>query len=211
MDPRIQRLFAEMETRWQREQEEQARLSRDEAYARIDEYLLPVGPETGRLMNDLIRAAKPRHIVEVGSSYGYSTLWLAEAAQSVGGHITSLELNPGKIAAASAMLDSVGLSECVRFIEGDALASIEALDEPIDFALVDLWKDLYLPCFDRMRDKLSIGAIVISDNMIFPPENAGNAQAYRAHILADGRFDSVLLPIGSGIEITRRRPDTDGL
>jgi len=207
MDPHIQQLFADLETRWQREQEEQARLSRDEAYARIDQYLLPVGPETGRLMNDLIRAARSQHIVEVGSSYGYSTLWLAEAAKAVGGRVTSLELSGEKIAAARAMLESVGLSDCVRFIEGDALTSIETLDAPIDFALIDLWKDLYLPCFDRMRDRLSIGAIVISDNMIFPPDNAANAQAYRAHILADGRFDSVLLPIGSGIEITRRRPD----
>jgi predicted O-methyltransferase YrrM len=207
MDERIQKLFADMEARWQREQAEQATLSREDAYARIDDYLLPVGPETGRLMNDLIRAARPHHIVEVGSSYGYSTLWLAEAAHAVGGRVTSLELSGDKIAAAASMLASVGLGDSVRFIEGDALASIETLDQPIDFALIDLWKDLYVPCFDRMRDRLSAGAIIISDNMIFPPDNARNAQAYRAHILADGRFDSVLLPIGAGIEVTRRRPD----
>lgn len=207
MDPRITALLSEMEARWQHEQAEQARLSRAEAYARIDEFLLPVGPETGRLMNDLIRAAKPGLIVEVGSSYGYSTLWLAEAAAAIGAQVVSLELHPAKIAAASAMLASVDLAGVVRFVEGDALAALDTLSGPIGFALIDLWKDLYIPCFDRIAGKLAPGAFVIADNMIYPPDNAENASAYRARIRADDLFESVLLPIGAGIEVTRRLAD----
>ena len=81
MDPRIAELLRQMEMRWQAEQAEQARLSRADAYARVDDYLLPVGPETGRLMNDLIRALAPGVVVEIGSSYGYSTLWLADSSR----------------------------------------------------------------------------------------------------------------------------------
>lgn len=206
MDPAIAALLTEMEARWTREQAEQASLPQAEAYAKVDDYLLPVGPETGRLMNDLIRALRPAIVVEIGSSYGYSTLWMAEAARAVGGRVISFEIHAGKIAAAQAMLACVNLDPVVRFVEGDALASLDAFDGEIGFALIDLWKDLYIPCFDRIADKLAPGAIVIADNMTFPAENIGNANAYRARIRADARFESVLLPIGAGIEVTRRLP-----
>lgn len=206
MDPAITTLLTELEARWMREQAEQASISQAEAYAKVDDYLLPVGPETGRLMNDLIRAQRPAIVAEIGSSYGYSTLWLAEAARAVGGKVVSFEIHAGKIAAAQAMLACVNLDPVVRFVEGDALASLEAFDGEIGFALIDLWKDLYIPCFDRIADKLAPGAIVIADNMTFPAENIGNANAYRARIRADARFESVLLPIGAGIEVTRRLP-----
>ncbi|WP_084355866.1 O-methyltransferase [Novosphingobium lentum] len=206
MDIAITALLNDLEARWQREQAEQASLSRADAYAKVDDYLLPVGPETGRLMNDLIRALRPAVVVEIGSSYGYSTLWLAEAARAVGGKVVSFEIHAGKIAAAKAMLASVDLDPVVRFVQGDALASLEAFAGEIGFVLIDLWKDLYIPCFDRIADKLAPGAIVIADNMTFPPDNADNAVAYRARIRADARFESVLLPIGAGIEVTRRLP-----
>lgn len=206
MDPAITALLGDLEARWADEQAEQASLSRADAYAKVDDYLLPVGPETGRFMNDLIRALRPSVVVEIGSSYGYSTLWLAEAARAVGAEIVSFEIHTGKIAAAKSMLASVDLDSMVRFVEGDALASLDAFDGPIGFALIDLWKDLYIPCFDRIADRLTPGAIVIADNMTFPPENVENAAAYRARIRADARFESVLLPIGAGIEVTRRLP-----
>ncbi len=206
MDQRLLDLFAELEARWHREQSEQANMPIEQAYARIDEFLLPVGPETGRLMNELIKAAGSRRIVEVGSSYGYSTLWLAEAAKAAGGEVISLELHAGKIAHAKTLLASVDLGDVVTFVEGDALESIAALDGPVDFVLIDLWKDLYIPCFDLLRPLLSDGAMILGDNMIFPPSNHDNAVAYRNHILDDPRMDSVLLPIGSGVELSRVRP-----
>ncbi len=202
MDASIQTLLSDMEARWQREQAEQASLPRTEAYARIDSYLLPVGPETGRLMSDLIKAGPCRTIVEVGSSYGYSTIWLADAARSCGGRVTSLELHAGKIASAKASLASAGLEGYVDFVEGDALASIEALAGPIDFVLIDLWKDLYIPCLEKLAGKLAPGAMIVADNMIFPPDNAENAAADRKRVRALG-LDTVLLPIGAGIELSR--------
>jgi predicted O-methyltransferase YrrM len=206
MKQQLMDLFAELEQRWQREQKEQASIPREQAMARVDNYLLPVGPETGRLMNDLIKAARSKVIVEVGSSYGYSTLWLADAAKETGGHVYSLELHAGKIAHAKSLLRRVELHDQVTFIEGDAGESIERLREPVDFVLIDLWKDLYISCYDRLRPLLANGAIVVADNMIFPPDNHANAVAYRNHLLADPQIDSVLLPIGSGIELSRVRP-----
>lgn len=206
MDPRLIDLLAGLEQRWRDEQAEQAGISREQSLAKIDDYLLPVGPETGRLMNDLIKAAGSQLIVEVGSSYGYSTLWLAEAARETGGRVISMELHGGKIAYAKGLLREVDLEDVVTFVEGDALASLEAMTGPVDFVLIDLWKDLYIPCFDRLRPLLADGAMIVADNMIFPPDNKANAIAYRNRVLADERIDSVLLPIGSGIELSRVTP-----
>lgn len=206
MEQRLIDLFATLEQRWQQEQREQANISREQAMAKIDDYLLPVGPETGRLMHDLIKAAGSKLIVEVGSSYGYSTLWLAAAAQQSNGHVISLELHAGKIAHAKKLLAQVDLGERVTFIEGDALLSLQGLRDPVDFVLIDLWKDLYIPCFDRLRPLLADGAMVLADNMVFPPDNHANAVAYRNHVLADPQIDSVLLPIGAGVELSRVRP-----
>src|SRR3546814_10853739 len=145
---------------------------------------------------------------DVCSSDLYSTLWLAEAAQAIGGRVTSLELHPGKIASARVMLKSAGLADYVDFIEGDALASLDELPGTFDFVLIDLWKDLYIPCLDRLHPKLAAGGMILADNMIFPPENEENAQAYRRHVRSLGDFDSVLLPIGAGVELSRRQTAT---
>src|SRR3546814_2314308 len=90
------------------------------------------------------------------------------------------------------MLKSAGLADYVDFIEGDALASLDELPGTFDFVLIDLWKDLYIQCLDRLHPKLAAGGMILADNMIFPPENEENAQAYRRHARSLGDFDSVL-------------------
>jgi predicted O-methyltransferase YrrM len=70
--------------------------------------------------------------------------------------------------------------------------------------LIDLWKDLYIPCFDLVVKKLSPTATIVADNMIFPPDNQAMAAAYRSHIRQHQGMDSILLPVGHGIEVTRR-------
>ena len=70
--------------------------------------------------------------------------------------------------------------------------------------LVDLWKELYVPCLERFYGKLASGAFVAGDNMLSPPMSRPEAEAYRARI-RQLEFDTVLLPIGSGVELSRRR------
>src|SRR3546814_15855272 len=77
------------------------------------------------------------------------------------------------------MLKPAGLADYVDFIEGDALASLAELPGTFDFVLIDPWKDLYIPCLDRLHPKLAAGGMILADNMIFPPENEETAQATR--------------------------------
>ena len=176
----------------------------NDAYLREREtMLLGIGPETGQFLNLLVKAQRPRNIVEVGTAFGYSTLWLAEAAASVGAMVTTYELAPEKHVYAADMIGKAGLGNCVRFVTGDALSSLSARDTPVDFALIDLWKDLYIPALDLLYPRLSSGAIVCADNMLFPDYQREAAATYTAHVCKLSGAESLTVPVGSGVEFTR--------
>ncbi len=179
------------------------RLSPTEGMSRRDEFLLPIGEDTGNLLALLIRSARPRRILEIGTSYGYSTLFLADAARTVGAGVTTLELAQHKSDYARDALTRAGLAAQVEFRVGDALEILPALPGPFDFVLLDLWKELYVPCLDLVRDRLSPGAFIAADNMIHPQEVRAEADAYRRRV-RELRLDSILLPVGSGVELSRR-------
>jgi predicted O-methyltransferase YrrM len=167
----------------------------------IDQFLLAVGPETGQLINILAKSLKTPNILEIGTSYGYSGIWLAEAARATGGRLTTLELQDYKSAYAREMSVKAGLAGHVDFKVGDALAAIAAMPAGIDFVLLDLWKDMYTPCLEAFYPKLNPGAIIVADNMIMPGGD-GIAQ-YAAAVRTKPDLDSILVPVGSGLEISR--------
>lgn len=112
-----------------------------------DEFLLAVGPTTGQLIHLLATGLKAKTLLEVGSSYGYSTIWMADAARANGGRVISLDLVAEKQEYAKAQLQRAELADYVEFRVGDALETIPQVSGPLDFVLLDLWKDLYIPCF----------------------------------------------------------------
>ncbi|MFM5931321.1 MAG: O-methyltransferase [Novosphingobium sp.] len=171
-------------------------------FVRRDEFLLPVGQEVGRFLHALILARRPRRILELGTSYGYSTLYLADAARSVGANVVTMELADYKQAHAREQLAEAGLSDVVDFRLGDAVAMLAADPGPWDFVLLDIWKELYLPCFEAFYPKLAEEAVIASDNMIDPAMARPEVRQYRAAVKARADMQTALLPIGSGIEIS---------
>jgi predicted O-methyltransferase YrrM len=203
IDPAVRAVLEDYEARAQREQQIWSTLPPEEFGRRRDEMLLPVGHAAGVLMNLLIKQSTARRILEIGSSYGYSTTWLAEAARCVGGKVTSLELKAPKTEYAHAQLARAGLDSFVEFRVGDALASLTELPGPFDFVLIDLWKDLYVPVFERLYPKLAQGAIIVADNMLQPESSRPHARAYRERVRAARDMSSVLLEVGNGLEVSR--------
>ena len=173
-----------------------------EMMARRDEFLLPVGPEAGWFLHSLILARRPARVLELGTSYGYSTLFLADAVRQVGGTLISMERADYKQVTARAMLEQAGLADCVDFRLGDAVALIEADDGPFDLVLLDIWKELYVPCLEALYPKLADEGIIAADNMIEPAVFRDAARDYRAAVRALPDMHSALLPIGSGIELS---------
>jgi predicted O-methyltransferase YrrM len=205
MEPAVWAVIEGYEARAQREEELWETLSEEEVRRRLDEFLLPVGRATGTLINLIVKEGGARRILEVGSSYGYSTTWLAEAARAIDGKVTSLELKAQKADYARAQLARAGLQSFVEFRIGDALASLAQLPGPFDFVLIDLWKDLYVPVFELLQPKLAPGAILVADNMLYPESAQPHAQAYRERVRTASGMTSVLLAVGNGLEVSRYR------
>jgi predicted O-methyltransferase YrrM len=169
-----------------------------------DQRMRAVGPDTGRLLNIIACSLEAPTILEIGTSFGYSGIWLAEAAQATGGRVITMELHDYKSAYAQEMAVKAGLADYIDFKVGDAVEMIAALPVKVDFVLLDLWKDLYVPCLEAFYPKLNPGAIIVADNMI-RPENE-DVKRYGKAVRAKPGMTSVLLPVGSGIEVSHYEP-----
>ncbi len=166
---------------------------------------IPVGPDQGRLLYMTARAIDARLIVEFGTSFAISTIYLGAAARANNGRVIGTEMEPTKAAAARANVESAGLAPFVDIREGDAMKTLAALDGPIDFLLLDGWKDIYLPMIKMLAPRMRPGTVVLADN-IFTYRKALRPYVDYMQDRANG-FDSVTLPIGfgHGMEYSVRR------
>jgi len=177
-------------------------LGQEEFFRHRDDFLLSVGAEAGHLLHSLVVARKAKRIVELGTSYGYSTLFLAAAASQTGGKVLTFEMADYKQASARKSLEQAGLADYVEWKLGDAVELLEETPGPFDFVLVDLWKELYIPCFERFYPKLANHALVASDNMLEPAVYRKDAAAFQNMVRAKPDIQSMLLPLGSGVELS---------
>ena len=168
------------------------------ADARQDVYI-PISAEGGKLLYGLVRASRPQTVAEFGTSYGISTLYLAAAVTDNGtGHVLTTELSKKKAAAARASLDEAGVGGAVTILPGDALETLAGVPGPVGLALLDGWKDLYLPVLRLLEPKLAPGALVAADDNTFTTM-AGYLKYVRDP--ANG-YVSVTFPVEDGIEIS---------
>lgn len=183
--------------------EERDRLMRSktgyrEMYGRIKEMWLPVSRQTGELLYLLARACQASTIIEYGSSYGISTLYLAAALRDNGGGVLiGSEFESEKVAGARLHLQQAGLSDLVEIREGDALQSLrDNLPKSIDLVLLDGAKSLYKDILDLLESRLHVGSLIIADNVDYCPD-------YLEHIRqADG--DYLSLPFADDVEVSLR-------
>ena len=211
-DSRAQAVFEAYHDRHQRELDLAHRLQ-DQAFgARRDEFLLPVGRAVGNFLRALAVGRNAKTILELGTSYGYSTLFLADGARQAGGVVISVDSEQAKQDYARDMLARAGLAEFVTFRCGDAIEVLAQEDGPFDLVLLDIWKSLYVDAFEALYPKLSEAGILVSDNMIRPESAREMARGFREAVKAKSDMQTALLPLGSGIELSIRwSPDSDSL
>lgn len=166
-----------------------------------DQRMRAVGPETGQFLNMLAGSLVKPTILEIGTSFGYSGIWLGDAARRSGGRLITMELHGYKSAYAKEMAERAGLVEYIDFRVGDAVAMIDAMPVGIDFILLDLWKDLYVPCLEAFYPKLNPSAIIVADNMLRPGDE--DVASYGRAVRTKAGITSVMLPIGAGLEVSR--------
>ena len=165
------------------------------------ERLRQISSETGRFISILAGNCPDGEFIEIGTSAGYSTLWIILAAAERNIKIKTFEILPEKIAMAEETFKSAGVERYVELIEGDALAALEQLVN-ISFCFLDAEKEIYEACWDAVSGKIIPGGILIADNAINHKETI---QPMLAKALNDVRFDSMIVPIGKGELICRRK------
>ena len=164
----------------------------------VSERSLAVGPDSGRLLFALVAPNAGCEVLEIGSSHGYSTIWLAAAARILGGRVVTLEQEPGKIDVWRRNIADAGLEEWAELVEGDAKETLSELEDGFDVVFLDAWKDDYEVLFGLARTKLDPGGIVVADNVT----TSSTVEAYAAARQADPTLVSVTVPIGHGLEVT---------
>jgi predicted O-methyltransferase YrrM len=164
---------------------------------------IPVDPDQGKFLYVTARAMNAKTIVEFGTSFGISTIYLAAAARANSGRVVGTELEPGKVKVARENVAQAGLAQFVDIREGDAMKTLAAFDETIDLLLLDGWKDIYLPMIKMLAPKMRAGSVVIADN-IFTFKTA--LRPYVGYMQdRENGFESVTLPLGHGMEYSVRR------
>lgn len=167
----------------------------------LQDLYLPISARGGDLLHTLVRTSRPTTVVEFGTSYGISTLYLAAAlADNGAGRVFGTELNQAKVAAARASLDEAGLSDWATILAGDALDTLADIPAPIGLVLLDGWKDLCLPVLRLLEPRLDDAALVIADDISLPA-----LADYLSYVRdpANG-YLSVAFPVDDGMEISCR-------
>jgi predicted O-methyltransferase YrrM len=165
---------------------------------------LPISPEAGNLLYILVRAKRPNTVIEFGTSYGISTIHLAAGVADNGtGRVVTTELSAAKVRAARANLEEARLADGVTILLGDARTTLDGIAGPIDFVLLDGWKELCLTVLQSLESRLAIGALIVADDIDLP-----SLSGYLDYVRnpASG-YTSVAFPVADGMEISCWTPD----
>ncbi|MBX9652889.1 O-methyltransferase [bacterium] len=122
----------------------------------------------GRLLRILAESIDAKHVVELGTSNGYSTLWLALATEKTDGKITTFEIDEAKIVAARANFARAGVEKRIAVISGDAHEEVKKQKEPIDLLFLDADKEGYLDYLEKLLPHVRPGGLILSHNMNAP-------------------------------------------
>lgn len=158
--------------------------------------MLNITPDTGELLAVLVRWGNARRVLEIGTSNGYSTLWLAEAAAAIDGHVTTLESAADKVALARDTFARSGLQDRISLVHGDAGQWLAQADDGcIDLLFLDSDRGQYAGWWPQLRRVLRPGGLLVVDNAI---SHAEQMEPLRAQLAADADFSTRLVPVGNG-------------
>jgi len=126
--------------------------------------MLNVDANEGRLLRDNVIKAKTRRALEIGSSNGYSSIWIALGCHKTGGHLTTLEIEDAKVKLARENFQSAGVDSLITLVHGDALKEIPKLQGPFEFVFIDAWKGDYVKYLDMVLPMVPPGGIIMAHN-----------------------------------------------
>jgi len=155
--------------------------------------------DTGRWLALLVRATNALEVLEIGSSNGVSTIWLAAAVRQTGGRVTGTEILSERAAEANRNLAEAGLEAVARVVAGEAQATVASLPGPFDLVFIDAEKDDYVDHFAAVVARVRPGGLILADNVI-----SHDLSAYQAMLRSRSDVETVTIPINRGVEFTMK-------
>jgi predicted O-methyltransferase YrrM len=162
--------------------------------------LCAVPPETGRLLALLAASAPAGAMLEIGTSGGYSTMWLSRAAELRGQRVHSFEQSETKLAMARDTFARTEIGKLVEITEGDVRDHLPQCRD-IAFCFMDHEKSQYIDCYEMLVPNMVAGGILAADNVL---SHKDALEAFVNHVTADPRVDAVVVPIGKGVLLARK-------
>jgi predicted O-methyltransferase YrrM len=168
----------------------------DRATAERPRKMLNITRDTGEFLAVLVRATLARRVLEIGTSNGYSTLWLAGAARDIGGSVTTVERSQYKIDRAAKNFARSGLTSAISQVHDDAGHLLEGLpDGAFDLIFLDSERPEYSGWWPNLRRVLRPGGLLVVDNATSHPAEVA---PFIARVKADAEFVTSLVPVGNG-------------
>jgi predicted O-methyltransferase YrrM len=162
--------------------------------------LRQIPPDTGKFISLLLASSPKGNVVEIGTSAGYSTLWLSLAYRETGRIIHTFEILDEKTKMAKKTFQSAKVQNVVKLVEGDALENLKGYND-ISFCFLDAEKEIYSECYDLIVPKLVSGGILVADNAI---NHYDTLKPFIEKALCDPRVDALVVPIGKGELVCRK-------
>jgi predicted O-methyltransferase YrrM len=163
---------------------------------------LSVPEEDGRLLRVLVESIGAKHAVELGTSTGYSGLWLLLALHKTGGRLTSYEVDHSRQQVARENFERAGVAKLATLIQGDAHVEILHLKEPIDLLFIDADKEGYLDYLQKLAPRVRPGGLIAAHNMAFPVPDPRYVQA----VTTNPAYETVFLNMhDAGIGLTLKK------
>lgn len=162
---------------------------------------LNIPPQSAEFLHALLLAGRYTSAVEIGTSFGFSGLWLGAALQRHGGTLLTFEIDDKKVAFAREAFERAGLAQTIRVVHGDAREVLAPHNGPFDFAFVDAVKSQSVEYLERLWPKLTPRAVLVADNAT---SHETELSPYLAHVRSHPELYSTLVPIGSGLELSVR-------
>lgn len=158
--------------------------------------MLNINRETGEFLAVLVRATQARRVLEIGTSNGYSTIWLASAARAVDGHVITIERSEYKIALAAGNFERSGLSGTITQMIGSAAEILPSeRDSGFDLVFLDSERGDYPAWWPDIRRVLRPGGLLVVDNAV---SHAGEMAPFIDLVAADAEFATCTVPVGNG-------------
>lgn len=183
----------------------------------LKETIPVVTPMVGNFLELMVRTGGVQSVLEIGTAIGYSTIWLARGTRETGGHVTTIDMNKGRLAQAKDYIRRSGLEDRVTILKGDARKILPDLKSLYDLVFIDAAKGEYSEYLRMLEPLIAPGGLLVADNVLFrgwvvpgstfAPKYeriVGDLRRFLHEISQNPKLSTTVLPFGDGVSISRK-------